>query len=671
MQQTVLIVDDEVNIIQSFQRLFRKAPFRILTAGGGQQALEVLAREKVDVIVSDQRMPGMTGAELFAVVQQKYPNTTRLLLSGYTDFDALTYAINNGAISKFISKPWNRDELRQSLDEAFAHTEALNVQSDYDRVFQQSNQGMALLDPQYRILAVNQAQLELTGHREEELVGKSLFDLIPELSRTQVEQDIGTQQHWRSELWLLRRDKSIGLFSLAIQLNPDNQRFSVTCSDITEMRRNELSSRHDLLTGLLNRQSFEREVVEFLQQKPQDQMLAVLSLDLINFRQVNESYGHDYGDELLCQVASSLRAMLGTDLSIQRIARIGGDEFALLCQADYSAAFLQLCESILAWFKAPIQVHDNELFMHFKLGVAIAYGEVKAADLIKQAATAGARSDRTHRYRVYDDEMLEGVKERMDLHNDLHKVIKNNELALLYQPKVCIETGRIISAEALVRWNHPTKGLISPDRFVFLAEESGLILDIGDWCIGEACRQLAEWQQKSIGPVRVAVNLSPRQFTDRALPHRLQALINHHQLDGAVLELEVTESTLLDDTDRAIKMMKQIRSMGVHFAMDDFGTGYASFDYLKRYPFSTLKIDRSFIMNLCSSEREGSIVESMINMGHQLDLLVVAEGVEEQQQADSLKAMGCDFIQGYLYSRPVTAEVLEKLLIEQPFRVGV
>ncbi|WP_133297390.1 EAL domain-containing response regulator [Motiliproteus coralliicola] len=662
-------MDDEVNIIQSFQRLFRKAPFRILTANGGQQALEVLAHEQVDVVVSDQRMPGMTGAELFAVVQQKYPNTTRLLLSGYTDFDALTYAINNGSISKFISKPWNRDELRQSLDEAFAHTEELNVQSDYDSVFQHSSQGMALLDPQYRVLAVNQAQLALTGHREEEVVGKLLFDLIPELNRAQIEQEVAAHQHWRSELWLLRRDKSIGLFSLTIQLNPANQRLSVTCADITEMRRNELSSRHDLLTGLLNRQSFEREVAEFLTQKSQDQMLAVLSLDLINFRQVNESYGHDYGDELLCQVASSLRAMLGSDLSIQRIARIGGDEFALLCQADYSAAFLQLCESILSWFQAPIQVHDNELFMHFKLGVAIAYGEVKAADLIKQAATAGARSDRAHRYRVYDDEMLEGVKERMDLHNDLHRVIKNNELALLYQPKIEISTGRIVSAEALVRWNHPTKGLISPDRFVFLAEETGLILDIGDWCISEACRQLADWQQQDVGPVRIAVNLSPRQFTDRSLPHRLQALINHHQLQGSVLELEVTESTLLDDTDRAIKMMQQICSMDVHFAMDDFGTGYASFDYLKRYPFSTLKIDRSFIMHMCSSEREGSIVQSMIEMGHQLGLVVVAEGVEEQEQADSLKAMGCDFIQGFLYSRPVSAQELQKLLVEQPFSI--
>ena len=674
MQQTVLIVDDEINIIQSFQRLFRKEPFRILTANSGQQALDILTRETVDVIVSDQRMPAMTGAELFSIVQQRYPDITRLLLSGYTDFEALTYAINNGSISKFISKPWDREELKNSLEEAFTRTAELKVQSDYDQAFQHATQGMALLNQDYSISAVNAELLKLTGHNESDLVGNNLFELITELDREQVVRAIDNYRQWHGELWLLRKDRSIGLFALTLQQNPHTGRLSCSCSDITEVRRNELSSRHDLLTGLLNRQSFESEVANALEaglQPDNNGLIAVLSLDLINFRQVNESYGHDHGDELLCQVSASLRNMVGTHSAIERIARVGGDEFALLCVADERHQLVALCEAILDFFKAPIGVFDNELFMHFKLGLALADNpQISAAELIKRSATAGARSDRLHRYQVFTDAMLEGVKERMDLHNDLHKVVKNNELVLLYQPKVDIKTGVITCAESLVRWNHPKKGLISPDRFVFLAEETGLILDIGDWCISEACRQLADWQQRGIGPVRVAVNLSPRQFGDRALPHRLQALTHHHKIVGSALELEVTESTLLDDTDRAIRMMQQIRSMNIQFAMDDFGTGYASFDYLKRYPFSTLKIDRSFIVNLCSSERDASIVHSMIEMARQLELEVVAEGVEQQEQADALKAMGCDLIQGYLYSRPVSAQELERLLIEQPFRIG-
>ncbi len=670
MQQTVLIVDDEINITLSFQRLFRKEPYRILTANSGQQALEVLETETVAVVVSDQRMPGMTGAELFTIIQQRYPYTIRLLLSGYTDFEALTYAINNGAISKFISKPWNRNELQQSLQQALSRAQELSYQSDCDQVFQNSSQGMLLLDAEYQIVSTNAALLKLTGHQASELLGKTLFEAIPELDPAQVQAAVSSDKHWHGELWLLRHDKTIALFALALQENRDTQRLSFSCADITQARRNELSSRHDLLTGLLNRQSFEQEVAEPLEHLQSGSIIAVLSLDLVNFRQVNESYSHAAGDELLCQVAASLRELLAEYPEILRIARVGGDEFALLCVATNKASVGSLCEQVLDWFKEPIMVGEHSLFIHFKLGVALTESSaIIAAELIQQSATAAARADQQH-FSIYDNEMLEGAKERMELHNDLHKVVSNNELTLVYQPKIEINSGRIISAEALVRWNHPTKGLISPDQFVFLAEESGLILDIGDWCIGEACRQLACWEQSGVAPVAVAVNLSPRQFSDYALPQRLQALQAKYQLQRSTLELEVTESTLLDDSGRAIQMMQQIRALGIQFAMDDFGTGYASFDYLKRYPFSTLKIDRSFIINLCNSNREYAIVKSMIKMACQLGLTVVAEGVEEQNQVDILTELGCDYIQGFFYSRPIAAEVFEQLLREQPFAIN-
>tara|TARA_R110002167_G_scaffold26148_5_gene90133 strand:- start:3959 stop:5983 length:2025 start_codon:yes stop_codon:yes gene_type:complete len=668
VQQTVLIVDDEINITLSFQRLFRKQPYRILTANSGQQALEILAAERVDVVVSDQRMPGMTGAELFTLVQQRYPQTIRLLLSGYTDFEALTFAINNGAISKFISKPWSRDELQQSLQQALARAQALSYQSDYDQAFHNSTQGMLLLDTEYRIVSSNAAQLKLTGHQRADLLGRTLFEVFPELDQAQIQSAILSDQHWQAELWLLRSDKSIALFALRLQENPETQRLSFSCSDITQARRNELSNRHDLLTGLLNRQSFEYEVAKPLENANNESMVGVMSLDLVNFRQVNESYSHAIGDELLCQVAASLREMLIEHPGIQRIARVGGDEFALLCIVADKPALMVLCDALLDWFKAPVEVGEHSLFIRFKLGVALAENETTtASDLIKQSATAAVRGDQTRRFNIYAEGMLKGAKERMELHNDLHKVITNNELALVYQPKVEIKTGRIVSAEALVRWNHPTKGLISPDQFVYLAEESGLILDIGDWCIGEACRQLAHWESQGVAAVTVAVNLSPRQFSDYALPQRLLALQSRHRLQHSALELEVTESTLLDDSDRAIDMMEQISALGIKFAMDDFGTGYASFDYLKRYPFSTLKIDRSFIINLCNSPREYAIVKSMIKMARQLELSVVAEGVEEQNQVDTLKELGCDYIQGFFYSRPIAADDFEQLLREQPF----
>lgn len=667
MQKTVLIVDDEVAITQLFERQFRDQPFRTLVANSGQQALVILEQESVAVIVADQRMPGMTGVELFAIVQQCFPSTVRLLLSGYTDFEALADAVNKGAISKFISKPWDYKKLRLCLDQALSRDSELSHRTDDDWVFHLASQAMLLLDSEYKIRSANPKQQNLASYRLIDLVGKSLFDALPELDREQVTSAVAACHQWSGELWLLRGDKSIGLFSLSLQQSPAAGRIRVSCTDITQPRRNELGSHHDLLTGLLNRQSFEQEVAEALRQS-QAERVAVLSLNLTRFRQVNESYGHDVGDNLLCQVAASLRQRLADQQSINCIARIGGDEFALLCQAPDEAVVKQLCERVLQWFMAPIAVGEHEIFIHFKLGVARADAVgLSAADLIKHSVIAGSRSDRSQPYMIYSETMMSGVKEQMDLHNDLHKVVSNNELALVYQPKIELKTGRIVCAEALVRWDHPTKGLISPDQFVFLAEESGLILDIGDWCISEACRQLAQWQRQHIGPIRVAVNLSPRQFSDQALPQRLQALKNHYELPPLSLELEVTESTLLDDSECALETMQRIRQLGIEFAMDDFGTGYASFEYLKNYPFKTLKIDRSFIINLGHCERERSIVQSMIAMARQLQLSVVAEGVEQQAQADFLKTLGCDYIQGYLYSRPVGAKAFEQLLQNQPF----
>jgi diguanylate cyclase (GGDEF)-like protein len=390
--------------------------------------------------------------------------------------------------------------------------------------------------------------------------------------------------------------------------------------------------------------------------------VAVMFLDLDRFKHVNDSLGHAAGNQLLAAVARRLRASLGGDATV---ARLGGDEFAVLLPAlDDVARAAGVAGAVLAAFARPFRAGRRELFVSPSIGVALwpDHGPdldtlLKHADIAMYRAKAAGRNT----FCVYDPAMSAGIRERLDLESRLHVAIEREELVLHYQPKVDLRTGRIVGVEALARWHHPTAGLLDPGRFIPLAEETGLIVALGEWVLAEACAQAVRWQAAGLPPLVVAVNVSARQFQHQRVPDVTAAILRATGLAPWLLEFEVTESLALEDPDRTAAMLTDLKEMGVRCAIDDFGTGYSGLSYLERFPIDALKIDKSFVQSIRPG-RGAPIVTAVVALAHSLGLRVVAEGVETRAQLDYLREVGCDEMQGYLFSGPLEAAAVARVL---------
>ena len=428
---------------------------------------------------------------------------------------------------------------------------------------------------------------------------------------------------------------------------------------------------HDPLTGLPNRALFaDRLGVALARGRRTDTQVAVLFLDLDNFKMANDSRGHDIGDQLLVAVAARLDESLRPS---DTVARFGGDEFVSI-SADLadSGDAAAVAERIQNLFVKPFLVDDHEHYLSASIGIAVSHGPLQRADeLIGNADAAMYRAKELGRgrYELFDQKLHDLLLARVRVHDELRHVIDRDELRLYYQPIVLLQSGTAVGIEALVRWQHPQRGLVAPDEFIPAAEQSGMIGPIGHWVLTEACRQLAAWNQFSRlqGPEReplfVAVNISTRQIEDQALPDTVERLLDTHQLAPSQLHLEITESALLEDSEESLVVLNRLRDIGVELVLDDFGTGYSSLSYVRRFPIDTLKIDRSFIADLGeSAEGDSTIVEAILNMARGLGITVVAEGVETQAQADLLLALHCITAQGWLYAPALPAGKLTPLL---------
>jgi diguanylate cyclase (GGDEF)-like protein len=423
-----------------------------------------------------------------------------------------------------------------------------------------------------------------------------------------------------------------------------------------EMRSQAL---HDPLTGLPNRTLLlERLRHGQLRGQRRGTSVAVLFLDLDRFKVINDSLGHHFGDQLLVEVA---RRVSETVRPGDTATRFGGDEFVVLCQDLLGEGHaLDVADRLVSAFDQPFVVAGEQVFLTASVGVAISAGpEDDPVALVRDADAAMYRAKAKGRARceVFDQEMRAAAIDRLETENDLRRAIDRGELRLVFQPTVDVATQRVIGAEALVRWDHPTRGLVEPGAFIPLAEETGLIHPLGRWVLMEACQQLAAWsvELRPHDQLSVAVNLSPHQLGDPGLVDQVAATLASTGADPGRLVLEVTESALLEDADAALEVLERLRALGVHIALDDFGTGWSSLSYLNRLPADVLKIDRSFVGRLGGDRRDRSLVAGMIDLAHALDLLVVAEGVETPSQLADLFAMGCDVAQGYYFSRPVPA----------------
>ncbi|HVS30188.1 MAG TPA: EAL domain-containing protein [Thermoanaerobaculia bacterium] len=424
---------------------------------------------------------------------------------------------------------------------------------------------------------------------------------------------------------------------------------------------------HDALTGLPNRPLFmDRLIISLAQANRGNQKLAVFFLDLDRFKDINDSLGHSMGDALLKSVAERIRRCVREG---DTVARFGGDEFTLLIpRIENIEDAAKIAHKIIETLKIPFVIHDQELFVTTSIGVSLFPGDgLDPETLVRNADTAMYRAKDQGRdnYQLYAPAMNARAVERLAKENSLRKALSQNELVLYYQPQIDSRTNATIGVEALIRWQHPEEGLLSPARFISVAEVSGLIVPIGEWVIYTACRQIKIWQKKIDKELTVAVNLSARQFQQPDLVSQIRNVVMETGIDPSSLEVEITESNAMQNAENTMYTLRELKALGIRISMDDFGTGYSSLNYLKRFPIDTLKLDQIFVRDVTTDPTDAAIVSAVISMAHSLNLKVVAEGVETEEQLDFLRRQHCDVIQGYLFSPPLPANALESFLIER------
>jgi diguanylate cyclase (GGDEF)-like protein/PAS domain S-box-containing protein len=532
--------------------------------------------------------------------------------------------------------------------------------------------------PDYAIEYVNPAFEHITGYSAADVVGRSLESLQGSSQDQQnIEEIRAALREKRQGHALLRNYRKDGsgywndLFIAPVQDgNGVISHFVVAQYDITAVMRYEaeleFQAKHDTLTGLANRNLLRERLTQAIASaKRNSTPIWVVFVDLDRFKFVNDTLGHEAGDVLLKVLAGRLQSAAR---EADTVARLGGDEFVLvLPEHTEDGPGLAVLQGIMDAVAQPLVIHDHEFFLTCSIGVATYPADgCTAESLTKHADIAMYRAKEMGRntFQFYTATMNERTLDRLSIENDLRHALDRDEFTIHYQPQVNLCSGCIVGMEALIRWNHPVHGLIPPARFIGLAEEMGLIIPIGAWVIRTACIQTKAWQQAGLGDLRIAVNLSPRQFTQKALVQSIADVLHATGLDPRFLELELTESMVMSDVDNAIAILRNLKGLGIHISIDDFGTGYSSLSYLKRFPIDVLKIDQSFVNDLTVDADDAAIVVSIISLAHSLRLQVIAEGVETAEQLAFLRAHGCDQVQGYYFSRPIEPDAFERMLRE-------
>jgi len=545
------------------------------------------------------------------------------------------------------------------------------------RIIEGSEEGILITDTNERIVSVNSAFTRITGYSAAEAIGNT-----PDLLRSGVHgadfrAKVRAAMHgagaWHGEI--IGKRKSGELFpqtvSIGVVRNRDgtvSHAFSIF-SDISVLRaaeeRMQQIVNYDNLTGLPNRTLFHQLVEQTLANSRRNvDHTALLVIDLNRFTSVNDSLGHEVGDELLRQVGQRFRKVL-RDVDI--LARFGGDEFVValvnIQKREHSGL---VAEKLQASLEPLFVIESHALHISASIGIAIYPEDGTNTAELQRAADAAMKLVQKHNdssYLFYSSDMNVRAKEQWQLEGELRHALSINQLVLYYQPKVSLRTGKIVGAEALIRWPHLQHGMISPGKFIPIAEETGLIFELGNWVLEEACSQIRRWMESGLEHLPIAVNLSARQF-DSQLPARLSAVIARHGIPCHLLRLEITESLLVRRPENVIPIMNELVASGFNLALDDFGTGYSSLAYLKKFPITTLKIDQSFVTGIPNDENDCAIAGAIVTMGKQLRQEIVAEGVETREQMAFLRNLGCDQLQGYLFSPPLSAEAFELMCKE-------
>ena len=536
-------------------------------------------------------------------------------------------------------------------------------------VFDCTREGVLVTDAKGLIVHVNRAFMEITGYRREDVMGRlpSLFKSgrHSALFYQQMFQSLQRNGEWSGEIWNRRKSGEIYPQWQTIRVIYDDQNhlshYVAVFSDISAIKESEHElahlAHHDPLTDLPNRLLFtDRAKQALASAQTQKRGCALLLLDLDHFKIINDSLGHNVGDQLLKLAGERLQALLGPSVTL---ARLGGDEFAVLaesCTQVVQAA--ALAQRILAALQQPFNFDGHQLFVSASIGISLFPNDALSAEqLLRNADSAlfKAKSAGREGYALYTEELTAHAQNRVEIAGELRRALQQEELRVYYQPVHDLHDGRLVGVEALVRWQHPERGLVPPGEFIPIAERTGLIADIDGWVMNQACRQMCQWLADGV-PVRfVAVNVSSRLFARRELYEQVAQVLHDTGLDPAFLELEVTESAVMDDPEVALEQLHRLRELGLRLAIDDFGTGYSSLLRLKRLPVQKLKIDQGFVAGLPWDEDDAAIVRVVIALAKSMGMQVQAEGIEQVEQAQFLLDLACDMGQGYWFGRPMPA----------------
>ncbi|WP_046167319.1 putative bifunctional diguanylate cyclase/phosphodiesterase [Chromobacterium vaccinii] len=694
----ILVVDDTMTALMMLVALLSTQGYQVSSAQSGTEALALAQKHPPDLILLDFNMPDMDGLAVCRELKQS-PRTRDipiLFLSSVSDSQTKVDGFAAGAVD-FIIKPFERSELLARVN---THLDLARLKKRLSKLVEEKTESLRLSEQRFRALIeqapeailvynldsgrfvdANRQAEKLTGRTLQELVGTSPTSLyaaeqpdgLPVAESVNIHAERAQQGEIAPfERILQRPDGSTIPCEVRLSKLPSEtgHLLRVSYIDISlrvaaQEKINRLAY-FDTLTGLHNESGL-REQLNVLFSTAEERLpFTVLLVDLGDFKFINDVYGHRIGDLLLRHVAQRLQKVLGTR---GHAARLGGIEFAAILASVADAAEAEsIAGRVLDAISEPFPV--DEMMLSLTASVGVSLGPAHGADgqeLLTRADMAlyQAKQRGTRRIQVYEEELGRQMRERVELEKSLRHAIDHGELVLHYQPQVELSTGRAVGVEALVRWQHPKKGMISPMQFIPIAEQSGLILPLGRWVLREACRQLKVWQDKGGAELRMAVNLSVAQFTDHELPEFVADVLKETGVAARHLELEITESCTMLSPQQSITMMEQFRAMGIHSSIDDFGTGHSALAYLTRFPVDTLKIDQSFIRNINNDEKGSALCDTIAYLAHRMGLQVVAEGVETQQQLTFLTSIHVDVVQGYLLCKPLPAAEVEDFILRQ------
>jgi len=590
----------------------------------------------------------------------------------------LTGAMNSMASSIRIAQK----DLTEAKLEAEKAAEEIQM---YANAFENSGEAMLISDKNNKIVNVNSAFTRETGYELDDVAGRNPGLLssgqTPIETYQEMWEDLNEKGFWQGELWDKRKDGEVfpkwAVISAIRDARNEVLFYMSSFTNISERKAAdkeiERLAHHDILTGLLNRFSMESHLEQAIASAHrEDQKLAVLFIDLDRFKNINDSLGHHAGDELLVKVGKRLKLCV-RDSDV--VSRIGGDEFVVVSTGigDNSHAAV-LAEKILLRISMPYDIGGTEIMISPSIGISV-YPEdgLTVDDLMKKADVAmyHAKDLGRNTYQYFTESMLQAANKRISIERELRVALAEDQMVLHYQPQLSSEGLNVVSLEALVRWEHPEQGIIPPDLFIPIAEETGLIHDLGRWVIDESVRQLTQWHAAGLTGFRVAINLSVKQLQSKLLCHDISNILRRYKKSGEELELEITETAAMDDPDLAVSQLNDLRNLGVRLSIDDFGTGYSSLAYLKQLPINTLKLDKSFVRDIETDQSDAEICMASITLAHNLGLKVVAEGVETEAQKAFLASHQCDYLQGYLFSRPLPAEEITEFLTSKTSLVSV